>query len=172
LNDNIAQQQSPSTSIDSLQKFEQNEAGFITKSGCRINPLVYYCLSDGRYYFAVDDKKNYYYIDTAEVLAFKNIEIGKDQRFSAKKNAGFARRLWLGTVIVGGPIGVAMGGGAFFLFGATVVEVPDPFDYDGGGFFVAGLAVGATIFYKVLKSAIQNVHEHNAYKKAQHYVCN
>jgi hypothetical protein len=170
LNDNFAQQQSPRISIDSLQKFEQNEAGFITKSGCKIIPTIYYCLSDGRYYFALGDKKNYYYIDTAQVLKYQNIEIGKDQRFSAKKNAGFARRLWLGTVIVGGPIGILICGGGVLFMGYEVLGIGS----DNAAiitWFTSGLAVGTTIFYKVLKSAIQNVHEHNAFNKAQHYVC-
>ena len=117
LNDNFAQQLNPITYPDSLSNLETDEAGFITKSGCKIIPSVYYCLSDGRYYFAVGDKKNYYYIDTAQVLKFQNIEIGKDQRFSTKESAGFARRLWLGTVIVGGPIGVLICGGGVLLVG-------------------------------------------------------
>ena len=169
-NQNFAQQPSPSTSIDTLLKFEPNEVGFITTGGCKVIPLTYYCLSDGRYYFALGDKKNYYYLDSSQVLSSQNIKLGKDQRFSTKKSAGFARRLWLGTVIVCGPIGVLICGGAVFFLGYEVLSI-------GGdslaqvGWLTSGLAMGSTIFYKVLKSAIQNVQEHNAYLKAQHYVC-
>jgi len=162
----LAQQYDPSNNVDSLPKFYVYEAGFITKSGCKIIPSAYYCLSDGRYYFAVGDKKNYFYLDTNEVLQYQNIELGKDQQFSAKKRAGFARRFWLGTVIVGGPLAVALGAGGMFLIG---VAANGP--YDGGGFFVGGLAICTTIFCKVLKSAFINVREHNAYKEAVHYVC-
>ena len=170
LNDNFAQQLNSIVYPDAVSNFETDEAEFITKSGCKIMPSVYYCLSNGRYYFAVGDKRNYYYIDTAEVLAFQNIEIGKDQRFSNKESAGFARRLWLGTVIVGGPIGVLICGGTVLFMGYEVLAIGS----DNAAiitWFTSGLAVGTTIFYKVLKTAIQNVHEHNAYKKAQHYVC-
>lgn len=146
--------------------FLSDEAGFITKTGCKIIPSAYYCLSDGRYYFAVGDKKNYFYLDTNEVLQYQNMDLGKDQRFSVKKRAGFARRFWVGTVIVGGPLAVALGAGGFFLIG---VAANDP--YDGGLFFGGGLAICTAIFYKVLKSAIINVREHDAYQKAQHYVC-
>lgn len=168
-NQNFAQQPSPSTSIDTLLNFEPNEAGFITTEGCKVIPLTYYCLSDGRYYFAIGDKKNYYYLDSSQVLSSQNIKLGKDQRFSTKKSAGFARRLWLGTVIVCGPIGVLGCVGTVFFIGYFALNI--------GGDSLAilslssGVAMGSTIFYKVLKSAIQNVQEHNAYLKAQHYVC-
>jgi hypothetical protein len=158
------------TQLDSLPKFNPDESGFITKAGCKIIPTKYYCFSDGRYYFAVGDT-NYFYIDTSEVLAHQKIDLGKDQRFSTKKRVGFARRFWVGTVIVGGPVMVAIGAGAFFLFGALVVTPPDQFDFDGGGFFVGGLAISTTIFYYVLQSAISNVREYKAYKAAQLYVC-
>jgi len=162
----FAQQNNPNYATDSLPKFYVYEAGFITTTGCKIIPSAYYCLSDGRYYFAVGDKKNYFYLDTNEVLQYQNIELGKDQQFSVKKRAGFARRFWLGTVIVGGPLAVALGAGGFFLIG---VAANDP--YDGGLFFGGGLAICTTIFYKVLKSAFINVREHNAYKEAVRYVC-
>ena len=170
LNDNFAQQLNPITYPDSLSNLETDEAGFITKSGCKIIPSVYYCLSDGRYYFAVGDKKNYYYIDTAQVLKFQNIEIGKDQRFSTKESAGFARRLWLGTVIVGGPIGVLICGGGVLLVGYEMLNIGSTGAHIVA-WFTTGIVAGTYIFYKVLQSAIKNVHQHNAYKKAQHYVC-
>jgi hypothetical protein len=163
----IAQQNNPSNNVDSLPKFQSDEVGFMTKTGCKIIPSAYYCLSDGRYYFAVGDKTNYFYLDTNEVLQYQNIELGKDQQFSVKKRAGFARRFWLGTVIVGGPLAVALGAGGMFLIGAVAVNG----EYDGGGFFVGGLVICTTIWYKVLKSAFINVREHNAYIEAVHYVC-
>lgn len=162
----LAQQNNSNHNVDTFPKFQSDEAGFITTTGCKIIPSAYYCLSDGRYYFAVGDKKNYFYLDTNEVLQYQNMDLGKDQRFSVKKRAGFARRFWVGTVLVGGPIMVALGAGGFFLIG---VAANDP--YDGGLFFGGGLAICTAIFYKVLKSAIINVREHDAYQKAQHYVC-
>lgn len=162
----IAQQNNPNLNVDSFPKFQSDEAGFITKTGCKIIPSAYYCQSDGRYYFAVGAKKNFLYLDTAEVLSYQNLDLGKDHRFAQKKGVGFGRRLWLGTVLVGGPIMVALGAGGMFLI-AAIAEIP----YTGVLFFAGGLAMGTTIFYKVLKSAFINVREHNAYKKAVHYMC-
>ena len=165
-NAGLAQQHDPNHNLDSLPKLFAYEAGFITKTGCKIIPSAYYCQSDGRYYFAVGAKKNFLYLDTAEVLSYQNLDLGKDQRFAQKKGVGFGRRLWLGTVLVGGPIMVALGAGGMFLI-AAIAEIP----YTGVLFFTGGLAMGTTIFYKVLKSAFINVREHNAYKKAVHYKC-
>ena len=164
----LAQQNNPNHNVDTFPKFQSDEAGFITKTGCKIIPSAYYCLSDGRYYFAVGAKKNFLYLDTAEVLSYQNLDLGKDHRFAQKKGVGFGRRLWLGTVLVGGPIMVALGAGSLTY---VAVEVADNLPQGGGGIFIGGLALGTTIFFVVLNSAILNVREHNAYKKAVHYMC-
>ena len=166
----IAQQNNPNLNVDTFPKFQSDEAGFITKTGCKIIPSAYYCLSDGRYYFAVGAKKNFLYLDTAEVLSYQNLDLGKDQRFAHKKGVGFGRRLWLGTVVVGGPVVVLMGAGGVLFLGYEILDIGST-GAAIGVWFASGLAMGTTIFYKVLKSAFINVREHNAYKKAVHYKC-
>lgn len=166
----IAQKNNPNLNVDTFPKFQSDEAGFITKTGCKIIPSAYYCLSDGRYYFAVGAKKNFLYLDTAEVLSYQNLDLGKDQRFAQKKGVGFGRRLWLGTVVVGGPVVVLMGAGGVLFLGYEILDIGST-GAAIGVWFASGLAMGTTIFYKVLKSAFINVREHNAYKKAVHYKC-
>jgi len=63
-----------------------------------------------------------------------------------------------------------MGAGGVLFLGYEILDIGST-GAAIGVWFASGLAMGTTIFYKVLKSAFINVREHNAYKKAVHYKC-
>lgn len=169
-NGTIAQQQNPVDYPDSLSKFHTDESWFITKKGCAILLSEYYCMSDGCYYFAVGDKKNYQFIDTNEVIYYHNVEIGKDQMFSLKKYSGLTRRIWVGTVVIIGPPMILIIGGVVLYVGYEVWEIGNSSGAIGG-WFGTGLAMGATAFYYAFKSAIKKVRAYDAFRVAKNHSC-
>lgn len=144
---------------DSLPKFLANEAGFITKEGCKVLTYEYIGWSDSRYYFSVGSKKQFFYLDTSEVLYVHALNLAKQYHLDNKWAPRFWSASWRAAVVVCGPFLIA--GGASLVGWVT----------SSGGAMIGAGGVGAGIFIVVAKDAFKRAKRAKAHQKAQHYVC-
>lgn len=144
---------------DSLPKFLANEAGFITKEGCKVLTYEYIGWSDSRYYFSVGSKKQFFYLDTSEVLYVHALNLAKQYHLDNKWAPRFWSASWRAAVVVCGPFLIA--GGASLVGWVT----------SSGGAIVGAGGVGIGIFILVAKDAFKRAKRAKAHKKAQQYVC-
>ena len=144
---------------DSLPKFLANEAGFITKEGCKVLTYEYIGWSDSRYYFSVGSKKQFFYLDTSEVLYVHALNLAKQYHLDNKWAPRFWSASWRAAVVVCGPILIA---GAASLVG---------YGSSSAGAMVGTGAIGLGFFVLVAQDAFKRAKRAKAHKKAQHYVC-
>lgn len=144
---------------DSLPKFLANEAGFITKEGCKVLTYEYIGWSDSRYYFSVGSKKQFFYLDTSEVLYVHALNLAKQYHLDNKWAPRFWSASWRAAVVVCGPFLIA--GGASLVGWVT----------SSGVAMIGAGGVGVGIFIIVAKDAFKRAKRAKAHQKAQHYVC-
>lgn len=157
---NVAEPSSNQMNLpDSLPKFLANEAGFITKEGCKVLTYEYIGWSDSRYYFSAGNKQQFFYLDTSEVLYVHALNLAKQYHLDNKWAPRFWSASWRAAVVVCGPFLIA--GGASLVGWVT----------SSGGAIVGAGGVGIGIFILVAKDAFKRAKRAKAHKKAQHYVC-
>jgi len=144
---------------DSFPKFLANEAGFITKEGCKVLTYEYIGWSDERYYFSVGNKKQFFYLDTSEVLYVHELNLAKQYHLDDKWAGRFWSACWRAAVVVCGPILIT--GGASLVGWVT----------SSGGAMIGAGGLGVGVFIVVAKDAFKRAKRAKAHQKAQHFVC-